>query len=182
MALVLLVTGPVPMEHRRDLEDVLHAFAGLLDSVPESIGERLFQGFSVGNQHHPSLSDGLEIFDIYHSADMVVFPSEAEGRGLPIPESASAGIPIVCSRYDPIAVFDEVVGTHRPDDERLLYLEFPESGFDEQLLEDTTTMLLDPASFAGRIRHNRNVIQARFSPQDLQRSFSEYLQRLESVQ
>ena len=182
MTLVLLVTGPVPIEHRRDLEDVLHAFAGLLDSVPDSIGERLFQAFSVGHQHHPSLSDGLEIFDIYHSADMVVFPSETEGRGLPIPESASAGIPIVCSRYEPISVFDDVVGTHRPDAERLLYLEFPESGFDDQLLEDTTTMLFDPASFAGRIRHNRNVVRARFSLQDLQLSFSEYLLRLQSVQ
>ena len=181
MSLVLLVTGPVPIEHRGDLEDVLHAFTDLLDSVPESVGERVFQAFSVGNQQHPSLPEGLEIYDIYHSADMVLFPSETEGRGLPIPESASAGIPIVCSPYDPIEVFDEVVGTHRRDDERLLYLEFPESDFDNQLLDDMTAMLLDPASFADRIRHNRSVVQARFSLQDLQRSFTEYLLRLESV-
>lgn len=181
MALVLLVTGPVPIEHRSDAEDVLHAFVDVLDSVPESIGERLFQAFSAGHQNHPSLSDGLEIFDIYHTADMVVFPSETEGRGLPIPESAAAGVPIVCSRYDPVLVFDDVVGANRPERERLRYLEFPESTFDDALLEEITAMLLDPASFSERTRHNRDVVQARYSLQDLQRSFTQYLLRLESV-
>jgi glycosyltransferase involved in cell wall biosynthesis len=181
MALVLLVTGPVPIEHRSDAEDVLSAFVDVLDSVPDSIGERLFHAFSVGNQNHPSLSEGLEISDIYHTADMVVFPSETEGRGLPIPESAAAGVPIVCSRYDPVAVFDDLVGAHRPESERLHYLEFPESGFDDELLETITNMLLDPTTFAARRRHNRDVVEARFSSHDLQRSFTEYLLRLESM-
>lgn len=182
MALVLLVTGPVPIEHRKDAEDILNAFQGVLASVPEPIGERVFQAFSVGHQHHPSLSEGLEIFDIYHTADMVLFPSETEGRGLPIPESAAAGIPIVCTPYDPIEVFNEVVGTHGPETGRLRYLEFPEYEFDDELLNDITAMLLDPSSFADRTQHNREAVQARFSLQDLQRSFREYLRRLESAQ
>jgi len=181
MNLVLLVTGPVPIEHQVDVEDVLYAFSNLLDSLPKSIGDRVFQAFSVGNQNHPSLSEGLEIFDIYHVADMVVFPSETEGRGLPIPESAAAGIPIVCSRYDPVLVFDDVVGANRPESERLQYLEFPDSAFDDELLNEITSMLFDSASFADRTAHNRDAVQARFSLQDLQRSFTEYLARLESV-
>jgi glycosyltransferase involved in cell wall biosynthesis len=112
---------------------------------------------------------------------MVLFPSKTEGRGLPIPESAAAGIPIVCSRYDPVLVFDDVVGADRPESERLQYLEFPEAEFDDELLEQITAMLLDPASFADRTRHNRDVVQTRFSLLDLQRSFSKYLRRLESV-
>jgi len=180
MALVLLVTGPVPIEHRKDAEDVLNAFVEVLGSVPESTGERVFQAFSVGHQHHPSLSDDLEIFDIYHTADMVLFPSETEGRGLPIPESAAAGIPIVCTPYDPIEVFEEVVGTHGPEAERLRYLEFPESEFDDELLNMITAILLEPSSFADRTQHNRDAVQARFSLEDLQRSFTEYLRRLES--
>jgi len=181
MTLVLLVTGPVPIEHQVDVEDVLHAFSDVLDSVPDSIGGRIFQAFSVGTQNHPSLSEGLEIFDIYHIADMVVFPSETEGRGLPIPESAAAGIPIVCSRYDPVLVFDDVVGASRPESERLQYLEFPDSAFDDELLDEITAMLFDPASFTDRTIHNQNAVQARFSLQDLQRSFTEYLLRLESI-
>jgi glycosyltransferase involved in cell wall biosynthesis len=181
MALVLLVTGPVPIEHRADAEEVLHALVDVLDSVPESIGARLFHAFSVGHQRHPSLSEHVEVFDIYHSADMILFPSETEGRGLPIPESAAAGIPIVCSRYDPVSVFDELVGAHLPGSERLRYLEFPESDFDDDLLEEITAMLLDPASFADLTQHNRNVVQARFSLLDLQRFFAQYLQRLESI-
>lgn len=181
LALVLLITGPVPIEHQGDAEEVLHAFVDVLDSVPESVGMRLFQAFSVGNQHHPSLSGGLEIFDIYHHADMVLFPSETEGRGLPIPESAAAGIPIVCSRYDPVLVFNELVGVDRPESERLQYLEFPESEFDDELLKEIKAMLWDPTSFVDRTRHNRDVVQARFSMRDLQQSFIEYLQRLESI-
>jgi glycosyltransferase involved in cell wall biosynthesis len=181
LALVLLVTGPVPIEHQGDAEEVLHAFVDVLDSVPESIGQRLFHAFSVGNQNHPSLSEGLEISDIYQQADLVLFPSETEGRGLPIPESAAAGIPIVCSRYDPVPVFDELVGTHRPEGEQLQYLEFPESKFDDELLEEITAMLLNPTAFADRISHNRDVVRARFSFGDLQRSFAEYLQHLESI-
>jgi len=181
MALVLLVTGPVPIEHQSDAEEVLHAFADVLGSVPESIGARIFQAFSVGHQHHPSLSEGLEIFDIYHSVDMVLFPSETEGRGLPIPESAAAGIPIVCSRYDPVPVFDELVGAHRPEDERLEYVEFPTSKFDDEFLEGIAALLLDPTSSNDRVLHNRDIVQARFSSQDLQRSFSEYVLRLESI-
>ena len=181
MTLVLLVTGPVPIEHQVDVEDVLHAFSDVLDSVPESIGGRIFQAFSVGTQNHPSLSEGLEIFDIYHIADMVVFPSETEGRGLPIPESAAAGIPIVCSRYDPVLFFDDVVGASRPESERIQYLEFPDSAFDDELLDEITAMLFDPASFTDRTIHNQNAVQARFSLQDLQRSFTEYLLRLESI-
>ena len=181
MTLVLLVTGPVPIEHRVDVEDVLHAFSNVLDSVPESIGVRIFQAFSVGTQGHPSLSEGLEIFDIYRLADMVVFPSETEGRGLPIPESAAAGIPIVCSRYDPVLVFDDVVGAGRPESDRIQYLEFPDSEFDDELLDEITAMLFDPASFADRTIHNQNAVHARFSLQDLQRAFTEYLLRLDSV-
>ncbi len=181
MALVLLVTGPVPIEHRRDAEAVLEAFVGALDSLPETVGARVFQAFSVGNQRHPSLSEGLEIFDIYHHADMVLFPSETEGRGLPIPEAGAAGIPIVCSRYEPVEVFDELVGTHRPKDERQQYLEFPAADFDDSLPEEIAAMLLDPASFASYARHNRDIVQARFSMHDLQCSFAEYLQRLEAV-
>ncbi len=135
----------------------------------------------MGNQNHPSLSEGLEIFDIYHLADMVVFPSETEGRGLPIPESAAAGIPIVCSRYDPVLVFDDVVGANRPERERIQYLEFPDSVFDDELLDEITSMLFDSASFADRTIHNQNAVQARFSVQDLQRSFTAYLLSLDPV-
>jgi glycosyltransferase involved in cell wall biosynthesis len=171
----------VPIEHQSDAEDVLSAFVDVLESVPESIGGRLFHAFSVGNQRHRSLSSGLEVFDIYHCADMVLFPSETEGRGLPIPESAAAGVPIVTSRYDPVAVFDEVVGADRPEDERLQYLEFPNSEFDDELLDEIAAMLLDPTSSGERTRHNRDVVQARFSMRDLHRSFAEYLLRLESI-
>ena len=52
----------------------------------------------------------LTIETIYRMADAVVFPSETEGRGLPIIEAAATGIPIICSHYLPREVFSDVVG------------------------------------------------------------------------
>jgi glycosyltransferase involved in cell wall biosynthesis len=111
---------------------------------------------------------------------MIVFPSETEGRGLPIPESAAAEIPIICSRYDPIEVFEEVVGEHLSDEERIQYLEFPEGEFEPDLLDSVARMLLEPAAFTDRLRHNRDAVRTRYSLAGLKRSFAEYLQRLDA--
>jgi glycosyltransferase involved in cell wall biosynthesis len=179
--LTLHVTGPVPIEHQADLEKVLAAYREVLRSLPEAVADRLFQSFSVGTQKHPSLDHGLSIADIYQMADMILFPSETEGRGLPIPESAAARIPIVCSRYDPVEVFEEVVGEHRDERERILYLEFPEREFGSELLDAMARMLLDPGAFADRLRHNRDAVRARYSLSELKRSFAQYLERLEHL-
>jgi hypothetical protein len=180
MTLTLHVTGPIPIEHQADLNTVLDAYRRVLGSVPDDIACRLFQSFSVGTQSHPSLDHGLSIADIYQMADMIMFPSETEGRGLPIPESAAARIPIVCSRYDPVEVFEEVVGEHLSEEHRIRYLEFPEREFGTDLLESISRMLLDPTAFADRLRHNRDAVRARYSLAGLRRSFTEYLRRLEA--
>jgi len=178
LTLTLHVTGPVPIEHQRDLERVLAHYRAVLDEVPEAIGRRLFQAFSVGWQSHQSLVEGLEIVDIYHLADLVVFPSLTEGRGLPIPESAAAGVPIVCSHYEPRAVFAEVVGMHLPSDQRIHHEEFPEAGFPDELLARLTAILLDPAGQIDRVEHNREAARRRYSLAALQSSFTEVLDRL----
>ena len=110
---------------------------------------------------------------------MIVFPSETEGRGLPIPESAAAQIPIICSRYDPVEVFEEVVGERLSIEKRIHYLEFPEGEFGNDFLESIVRMLLEPHAFADRLRHNRAAVQARYSLAGLKRSFAQYLNRLE---
>ncbi len=179
MTLTLHVTGPVPIEHQADLETLLDAYRTVLRSMPDEISSRLFQSFSVGTQSHPSLEHGLSIADIYQMADMIVFPSETEGRGLPIPESAAAQIPIICSRYDPVEVFEEVVGEQLSEEERIHYLEFPEEEFGADLLESLTRMLLEPDAFADRLVHNRDAVRARYSLSGLKRSFARYLKRLE---
>jgi glycosyltransferase involved in cell wall biosynthesis len=180
--LTLHVTGPVPIEHRVDLERVLHAYREVLRAVPDAIAHRLFLAFSVGTEGHPALQESglgrLDIAAIYKLADVVVFPSLTEGRGLPILESSAAGVPIVCSRYQPEEVFAAVVGEDRPESERILYETFPDGEFDEALLQAVTDMVFEPAAFLDRINHNREVVRRRFSMGELSRSLARFLEAL----
>jgi glycosyltransferase involved in cell wall biosynthesis len=178
MTLTLHITGPVPIEHRPCLEHVLDAYEQVLDKVPASVGRRLFQAFSVGWQTHPTLDGPLSIVDIYQLADLVLFPSLTEGRGLPIPESAAAGVPIVTSHYDPPAVFAEVVGLDLPADQRIRYIDFPEGEFPDATLAEITSMLLDPTPRADLVTHNREAVRRRYSLDALQRSFEDIVDQL----
>ncbi|MHC4222695.1 MAG: glycosyltransferase, partial [Planctomycetota bacterium] len=185
LSLTLHITGPVPIEHQADLERVLEAYRRVLDRVPKSFGCRLFQAFSVGTEDHPALHEPkrnlgkLHIAGIYKLADAVLFPSLTEGRGLPIPESGAAGVPIVCSRYQPEEVFAAVVGEHLPEEQRIVYDLFPDGAFGTDLLDNLTRILLDPASLADRIRHNRDAVRERFAMPEMKRAFQRYLGRLD---
>ena len=179
LTLTLHVTGPVPIEHRDAIERILDSYRAVLAAVPTSIGRRLFQAFSVGFQSHPSLDQPIDIVDIYQLADLVLFPSITEGRGLPIPESAAAGVPLVCSEYEPRAVFEEVVGMDLDPQHSILYDEFPPGEFSADLLAAVTSMLLDPSSATDRILHNREAVRHRYSIDTLTASFDEILAGLE---
>ena len=161
------------------MDRLLDAYRSTLDSMPLDVGRRLFQAFSVGCQTHPSLTTKLDIVDIYHLADLVVFPSMQEGRGLPIPEAAAAGIPLVCSEYEPRAVFEEVVGMGRPSEQVILYEEFPDGAFPEDLLASLTSALLDPESQSERKAHNRKAVLARYSLDSLTDTFRQIVDRLD---
>ena len=178
LTLTLHITGPVPAEHRADLERVLDAYEATLAGLPEAIARRLFLALSVGFRSNPSHDGVLDIVDIYQLADLVVFPSLTEGRGLPIPESAAAGIPIVCSPYDPRVVFDQVVGANLPADLQIRHAEFPEGDFSDELLARLTVVLLRPESQAALISHNREATKRRYSFAALQSSLAEILEQL----
>ncbi len=182
MTLTVHCTGPVPIEHRADLEDVLTVYKSVLDTAPPAIARRLFAAFTVGNEDHPSLhEDGLGklvVADFFKMSNVVLFPSQTEGRGLPIPESAAAGVPIVCSRYHPEEVFAGVVGEHLPEEERILHATFPEGEFGKELLGTVTRMILEPESFATWIEHNRRAVRRRYSSEGMKSALRIQLDRL----
>jgi len=182
LTLTLHVTGPVPIEHLTDLERVVGAYRKVLGHLPDTIGRRVFLAFSVGTENHPTLHENglgrIGIAGIYKLADVVLFPSLTEGRGLPIPESAAAGVPIICSRYQPEEVFAAVIGEQLPEQQQIQYVLFPEGEFGADLLESLTSILLDPALLADRIRRNREIVRGRFAMPEMSRSFERYLERL----
>ena len=136
----------------------------------------------MGHEDHPTLAenhlDRLHIQDIFELADAVVFPSESEGRGPPIVESSAAGVPIVCSRYQPEAVFAGVVGEHLGEKLRIHYTLFPEGDFGDATLQEVTDILFFPERMADRIAHNRAAVAERYSMRALRDTFEGFLETL----
>jgi glycosyltransferase involved in cell wall biosynthesis len=183
--IVLHITGPTPIEHQRDLERVLWGYVELLESLPSKVADRVFLAFSVGNEEHPSFQGNnfarLHIEDIYRMATVVVFPSEIEGRGLPIIESSACGVPILCSRYNPQEVFAEVVGENLPEDEQIQYTLFPEGNFSDKFLNEVSQLLLHPEIHKGRIKHNKDAVRSRYSVAALRGTFENLLDTLRVI-
>ena len=177
--IVLHITGPVPIEHQADLEIVLKAYIDVISEVSTSIAERLFLAFSVGTEQHPCFQKKgfkrLCIEDIYRLATVVLFPSETEGRGLPIIESSAAGIPIICSRYQPERIFADVVGESLPEEQQILYIQFPEQDFSKPFLNEATDLVLFPEKGKKRKEHNINATRSRYSAEVMKESFKIYL-------
>lgn len=185
--LVLHITGPVPIEHQKDLETVLKAYIDLCESLSASMADRVFIAFSVGTENHPSFEENnlkpLCIEEIYRLATLILFPSETEGRGLPIVESSACGIPIVCSRYYPEEVFAEVVGEGLADEEQIKYVLFPEpeAGFSESCLDAVCNLMLCPEKSEELIKHNKKAVKLRYSTEMIKKKFEEFIKRLETV-
>ncbi len=179
--LVLHVTGPTPMEHQDDLETILNAYNNLIDNLSPSIAERVFLAFSSGRETHPSFEElyfsDMNIIDIFRMATAVLFPSEIEGRGLPIIESGAVGIPIICSRYEPEEVFADVIGEDLPEELRIHYLLFPEDTFSDEFLAEVTNLLTHPEVWTKWRQHNRLAIRIRYSEDSLSASFRRLLIR-----
>jgi len=183
--LVLHITGPVPIEHQRDLEKVLQSYIRFCEKIPSDIADRVFIAFSVGTEKHPSLQkNGLEdlgIEEIYRLADIVLFPSETEGRGLPIVESCASGIPIVCSRYYPEEVFADVVGENLEEKYRIKYILFPEKDvFPEEFLSRVTEILLKDPKRNDFSMHNKNVVRFRYGYPMMINKFESFIKILEN--
>ena len=181
MKIILHITGPVPIEHQNDTEVLLKAFQNLVQTLPLNFAERVFIAFSVGTEDHPSLKKAnlkrLHIEDIYRLADIILFPSETEGRGLPIVESGACGIPIVCSRYYPEEVFAEVVGEHLSEEKQIQYILFPEEGFPDDMLKSVTDVVFNPEIdyISNMIKHNKKAVYERYGMGGLINTFNEVM-------
>ena len=180
--ILLHITGPAPIEHQADLESVFNAYQAVLAQEKDSVANRIFLAFSIGTEYHPSFEGlnykKLTIEDIYRLATVVVFPSQTEGRGLPIIESSAAGIPIICSRYQPEEIFASVVGEDLPPELQIRYLPFPENDYSGPVIDEISRYLLDPTNREDEIQHNREATRNRYSKQVMYSAFNDFLDRL----
>lgn len=183
--LILHITGPTPKEHQEDLVKVLLAYKKLIRSLPETLADRVFLAFSVGRGSHDSFDEKgfepLTIESIYRMADAVFFPSETEGRGLPIIEAGASGIPIICSRYRPIDVFNDVIGEKLPDEMRIRYTRIPGGKLHPAFLSEVTNLLLDANARQEIVHHNKKAVRARYSVETLKNNFGRLLRQLSKL-
>ena len=180
--LILHITGPAPKEHQNDLEKVLATYKKATCILPKMLADRIFIAFSVGHEDHASFSnkqyEPLTIENIYRMADVVVFPSETEGRGLPILEASASGIPIICSQYRPRDVFNDVIGEKLPDEFRIRYILFPEGKFHRAFLFNVANLLINPEAKQHDILHNKKAVHARYNYAALRNKFERLLNTL----
>ncbi|MCK5852845.1 hypothetical protein KAH27_07425 [bacterium] len=180
--ILLHITGPVPIEHKPDLEKLLFAYKKAAKKIHNQIDGEFFIAFSVGNEKHPELKKtglrNLHIWDFYHIADMILLPSEQEGRGLPLIESAATEVPIVSSRYHPEKVFIEVVGENLKEELQIKYVLFPEDNFTPEILEKITNLIFDPKARKKLAKHNKNAVSIRYGIKALSKHVTDALEEL----
>lgn len=102
----LVVTGP-PGPHNPSNA----AYLADLQALQQSSGAGdaivfLFAAYTDDQGRPRPVSDAI-VADLYHLADALLFPSRAEGFGIPMIEAGLAGLPIFCSDIPP---FHETAG------------------------------------------------------------------------
>ena len=181
LKLTLLVSGPVAGDHERYSLRLLRDFDRCVSRLPECVRDRVFFALLFSGMDYPGFQDQFErpctIADLYGVASLVVLPSETEGRGLPIIESAACGVPIMTRRYDPEDVFAEVIGEHLARDERLEVISF-RNRITPALIKSVKERLLHPLRFKAASAHNRQVIEDRYAMGSLVHDFENCLRQL----
>jgi glycosyltransferase involved in cell wall biosynthesis len=170
LKLTLLVTGPVAGGHEGYFRRLLREFDRSVSRLPEHVRDRVFLALLFSWIDYPEFRERFAspctIADLYGIASLVMLPSETEGRGLPIIESAASGVPIFTRRYDPQAVFAEVIGEHLARDERFEVISY-RNRITPRVIECIKEHLLTPLHFAQSKVHNRQVAEDRCGMESL---------------
>ncbi|MBL6990395.1 MAG: phosphodiester glycosidase family protein [Bacteriovoracaceae bacterium] len=182
LTITILITGPVASGHELYFERLLDDFKKMLEGTIEEFKDRIFLActFCIDNKEvlkKMSLKD-LEVNEIYSVASLILLPSKTEGRGLPIIESCSAGVPIICNRYAPEHVYADVIGEMLEESKRFRVFEFANEEFNEDFLDRVAEIFIDPRSLKDLILRNMEVVKKRYSNKILVKSFEHFLQKL----
>lgn len=180
--LTLLISGPVATGQEKYLKKLVQRFDRFVQKLDESFSSRVYLAMLFSEFDNPSYqkihSHPIGMPELYNIASLVVLPSETEGRGLPIIEAAACAVPIFTRRYEPEEVFSAVIGEHLAREGRLQVSEFKGWKITPETVVEIRECLLHPEHFIGRGRHNRRVVQKRFSLGALARDLESFLHRL----
>ncbi|MBR9698968.1 hypothetical protein GOV09_00740 [Candidatus Woesearchaeota archaeon] len=182
LTLTLLITGPIAEGHTPYIKKLLSDFSTLLKTVPPGLKDRIFLAFIFSeidrHEFKKRFSHPIHISDIYNIANLILLPSETEGRGLPIIESAASRSPIFTRRYYPTQVYAEVIGEHLSSDQRLRVIEFSNDSINISIVNDIVNRIIHPHEYLGDADHNRGVVESRYSMHNLQKNMESILHSL----
>ena len=184
LTLSILVSGPIPHGQRDYYQHLLEDFKDFLDEIEVEFRSKVLLGFffSEFDKHEfkKKYKKPLDIEQLYGVASLILLPSQTEGRGLPIIEAAACGTPIFCKQYEPRAVYEEVIGYHLDESQRLKVLEFKGNKIPKKLIAAISGHVFYPQNSMEDLVHNRNVIQQRYSLEALRKNMEYLLRRLHS--
>jgi Phosphodiester glycosidase/Glycosyl transferases group 1 len=182
LKITLLVSGPIPHGQRDYYSHLLSDFKLLMESIPEQFKSKVFLGFLFSefdkDDFRQKYKAPIDIWHLYHIASLILLPSQTEGRGLPILEAAASGTPIFCRQYDPRAVYEEVIGYHLNEKNRLKVLEFKGSKLPKTLINKIIDHVFYPQIIIDEVNHNLNVIKNRYSYKALEADMSNIITKL----
>jgi len=116
--------------------------------------------------------------ELYNIASLAVLPSKTEGRCLPLIEAAACGVLILTCRYEPAEVFSAVIGENLAREDRLDVIIFGGTHFKDSTIEKLCEQLLSTDRPEEIRRHNRRVVENRFSIEILTRDLGQILGKL----
>lgn len=169
--ILVLVSGPIALGHDSTFKKIIEKFAQLKMEIDPYFHDKIFFGFLFSAFDDPSYTKRfphpIQMHDLYSCASLTLLPSETEGRGLPIIESAAAGVPIFCRRYYPEAAYAQVIGEHLPLNEQLKTIEFRHENIGENSIRSITDRLIHPLRYTQEMASNRRIVEKRFRPEAL---------------
>ena len=182
LKLTLLITGPIAVGHVNYAEKLLHLFNEMLSEIDSSYRKRIFLGFLFSEFDKPSFKqkykEPLTITELYNIASLTLLPSETEGRGLPILEASSCGIPIFTRRYYPEHVYSYVIGEHLLSEERLKVIEFINDDIREEVINKVINHVLYPQNYMMEMEHNKKVVKMRYTIDAIEKNIEHILYQL----
>ena len=175
----IIVTGPIPSGQQDYYEKLLLDFSTFLSSLPGDFRSRIFLGFLFSEfdkyEFRKKYASPIDIKQLYNVASLILLPSQTEGRGLPIIEAAASGTPVFCRQYEPREVFEEVIGYHLNEENRLKVLEFRGEKIPEKLINKIINHVFYPQNSLQDVAHNLRVIKNRYSLQALKTKISDII-------
>ncbi|HHJ09328.1 MAG TPA: glycosyltransferase [Bacteroidetes bacterium] len=182
LKLTLLVTGPIASGHFGYFVKLLQQFARLVNELPELYRQKIYLAFLFSELDKEHFKRRFEkpvgIPELYNIASLVLLPSETEGRGLPIIEAAACGVPIFCRKYEPQNVYEEVIGLHLPEKDRLQVIEFDGLNITRTHVKKILNRVFFPHLFQTEVLHNQMAVRKRYSLPSLEKSMEGICRRL----